>query len=80
LLVDHGFVREFTFPSFAAAAGFVARIGRIADDIDHHPEVALRHPGVVAVHTTSHDSGTVTARDVRLAELIDAEAVREGLG
>jgi 4a-hydroxytetrahydrobiopterin dehydratase len=47
-------------------------IGRIADDIDHHPEVALRYPGIVTVHTTSHDTGAVTKRDVRLAELVNA--------
>ncbi len=70
-LVDRAFVREFQFPSFSLAAEFVARVGRIADDIDHHPEVSLRHPGIVTVHTTSHDSATVTARDVRLATLVD---------
>ncbi len=65
------FVRDFTFPTFAAAAEFVARVGRLADDIDHHPEVSLRYPGVVTVHTTSHDADGVTSRDVRLAALID---------
>lgn len=66
------FVREFRFPSFSLAAEFVARVGRIADDIDHHPEVSLRHPGIVTVHTTSHDVGTVTARDAKLAGLVDS--------
>lgn len=68
------FVREFTFPTFTAAAEFVARVGRLADEIDHHPEVSLRYPGVVTVHTTSHDVDGVTARDVRLAVLIDVLA------
>ncbi|MFM7744163.1 MAG: 4a-hydroxytetrahydrobiopterin dehydratase [Actinomycetota bacterium] len=70
-LVDHAYVREFSFPSFARAAEFVARVGRVADDIDHHPEVSLRYPGIVTVHTTSHDAGGVTSRDDRLAALID---------
>lgn len=68
------FVREFSFPSFVLASEFVARIGRIADEVDHHPEVALRYPGIVTVHTTSHDAGTVTSRDLRLASLIEAAA------
>lgn len=68
------FVREFAFPSFALAGEFVAKIGRIADEVDHHPEVALRYPGIVTVHTTSHDVGTVTARDLRLVVLIEAAA------
>ena len=70
--MDGAFVREFTFPTFAAAADFVARVGRLADEVDHHPEVSLRYPGVVTVHTTSHDADGVTARDVRLAALVDA--------
>jgi 4a-hydroxytetrahydrobiopterin dehydratase len=72
--VDDALVREFAFASFAAAAEFVARVGRVADHIDHHPEVSLRYPGVVTVHTTSHDAGGVTDRDVRLAELLNASA------
>ena len=75
VLVDRAFVREFAFPSFAQAAEFVARVGRVADDIDHHPEVSLRYPGIVTVHTTSHDAAGVTARDVRLAALVDELAV-----
>ena len=71
-ILGGAFVREFAFPTFAAAAEFVARVGRLADDIDHHPEVSLRYPGVVTVHTTSHDADGVTARDVRLAALVDA--------
>ncbi|MBM3729414.1 MAG: 4a-hydroxytetrahydrobiopterin dehydratase [Actinobacteria bacterium] len=74
-LVDGAFVREFRFPSYAQAAEFVARIGRIADEVDHHPEVSLQYPGVVSVHTTSHDAGGVTSRDVRLTALVDALAV-----
>jgi 4a-hydroxytetrahydrobiopterin dehydratase len=70
--IADAYVREFAFATFADAAAFVAVIGRIADDIDHHPEVALRYPGIVTVHTTSHDTGAVTKRDVRLAELVNA--------
>lgn len=73
-LVAEAFVREFSFPSFAQAAEFVARVGRAADDVDHHPEVSLRYPGIVTVCTTSHDAGGVTTRDVRLAALVDSLA------
>lgn len=73
--IADAYVREFTFATFADAAAFVAVIGRIADDIDHHPEVSLRYPGIVTVHTTSHDAAGVTARDVRLAALVDELAV-----
>ena len=71
LLVDRAFVREFPFVSFARAAEFVARVGHAADEIDHHPEVMLRYPGIVTVNTTSHDAAGVTSRDVRLAAVVD---------
>lgn len=70
--IDGVFVREYAFSTFALAAEFVATIGRIADEIDHHPDVDLRYPGIVTVRTISHDVGEVTARDARLATMIDA--------
>lgn len=73
-LVGDSFMREFSFATFSRAAEFVALIGRLADEVDHHPEVSLRYPGIVTVSTTSHDAGTVTLRDVRLAGRIDALA------
>ena len=66
--------RDFTFPTFARAAAFVAEVGTIADEVDHHPEMLLRFPGVVSVRTTSHDTGTVTLRDAKLAARIDSVA------
>lgn len=70
--VAESFERTYSFVSFARAGEFVAEIGRIADEIDHHPEVLLTYPGIVTVTMTSLDVGTVTTRDVRLAEMIDA--------
>jgi 4a-hydroxytetrahydrobiopterin dehydratase len=33
--------KEFRFPDFAAALAFVVRVGRMADEEDHHPEIHL---------------------------------------
>lgn len=61
--------------SAAAALAWVAVIGRVAEELDHHPDVDWRYDHVF-VATTSHDAGgRVTARDVDLARRITALAV-----
>lgn len=68
---EHHLVRTFRFPDFAQALAFVNRVGAIAEDQDHHPELTLTWGKVrVAVH--SHDVGGLTRRDVRFAGACDA--------
>jgi 4a-hydroxytetrahydrobiopterin dehydratase len=61
--------------NFADALAFTNRIGAIADQQNHHPDIELGW-GKVRVKTWSHDAGRITARDFRLAGAIDQEAVR----
>ncbi len=65
---------EFGFTSFAAAGAFVAAVGEAADEADHHPEVTLRYPGRVRVSMRSHDSASLTSRDVDMARTISTIA------
>ena len=58
---------------FATASEFVARVAKVADELNHHPEIRLGY-GSVAFELSSHDAGGVTDRDVELAERIDAIA------
>ncbi len=62
--------RTFPFPDFAAALAFVNRVGGIAEEQGHHPDIHLAW-GRVDVETWSHDAGGITERDFRLAEAID---------
>ena len=55
---------------FAAALALVDRIGAIAEEQQHHPNIDLRW-GRVHVVTSSHDAGGITDRDRELAEKID---------
>lgn len=54
---------------FATGLTIVNEIGAEAEGMNHHPDVDLRYPHV-DVRLTSHDSGGVTERDVRLARRI----------
>jgi 4a-hydroxytetrahydrobiopterin dehydratase len=63
--------RVYRFTDFRAALAFVNRVGELAERQQHHPDIAL-HYSEVTLTLWSHDAGGVTARDVKLAEAIDA--------
>ena len=63
---------------FVTGAELVAGITRVAEELGHHPDVALSYPELV-VSTYSHDVGAVTARDVELARRISELASRAGV-
>jgi 4a-hydroxytetrahydrobiopterin dehydratase len=67
-------VKTFAFQRFADGIAFVNRIARIADDMDHHPDIDIRYTKVTVTLST-HDAGGVTKTDFRLAERIEAEGV-----
>ena len=60
---------RFRTRSFAAGLQLVNRIGEEAEAMNHHPDLDLRYPHL-NVRLTSHDTGGVTARDVRLARRV----------
>jgi len=63
--------RSFRFADFSAAWGFMSRVALLAEAQGHHPEwtnVWNR----VDITLTTHDAGGLSARDVRLAQAINA--------
>ena len=66
-------VRTFKFRDFSEAFAFLTRVALHAEKVDHHPEFTSVWNGV-DFRLTSHDSGGITERDVRLAEAIGALA------
>ena len=63
--------RTCRFKDFSAAWGFMARVALLAEQQDHHPEWFNVY-NRVDITLTTHDAGGLTARDVRLAQAIDA--------
>jgi 4a-hydroxytetrahydrobiopterin dehydratase len=63
--------RDVRFKDFSEAWGFMARVALLAEKHDHHPEWANVYNRVEIVLST-HDAGGLSARDVRLAQAIDA--------
>lgn len=62
--------RRYEFSDFAAAMAFVNRVAELAEAADHHPDIDIRYNKVVLA-LISHDSGGVTARDVKMAHKIN---------
>lgn len=65
--------REFRFPDFAQAFGFMARVALLAEKQDHHPDWSNVY-NVVHIELTSHDAGGPTERDLQMARAIQAIA------
>jgi len=68
-------VRTFKLKDFSEAFGFLTRVALHSEKADHHPEFTNVW-NRVDFRLTSHDSGAVTERDVKLAEAINRLAER----
>ncbi len=62
--------RVYTFPDFQTGLHFVNRVGTIAEEQGHHPDVHLSW-GRVEIETWTHDAGGLTEQDFLLASKID---------
>ncbi len=63
--------RTFELTDFTHALGFVVEVGVIAEAVWHHPNILMHGWNKVTVTCSSHDAGTVTKRDVDLADKIN---------
>jgi len=69
---------RFLTGDFATGLQLVGRIGELAEEANHHPDVDLRYPHV-NVRLFSHDVFGVTSRDVDLARAISTVAAELGV-
>ena len=70
-LVDgHHLVKEYSFNNFAAALAWVNRIGELAEQQNHHPDIRLGW-GYVRVEIWTHKIDGLTESDFVLAAKID---------
>jgi 4a-hydroxytetrahydrobiopterin dehydratase len=62
--------RTFKFDGFMTGITFVRRIAKLAQKINHHPDIDIRFDKVTLTLTT-HDEGGITKKDFTLAEQCD---------
>jgi 4a-hydroxytetrahydrobiopterin dehydratase len=62
--------RNFQFDDFRASLRFVNRVGELAEEAGHHPDIEI-HYNRVRLSLMTHDAGGLTAKDFDLATRID---------
>jgi 4a-hydroxytetrahydrobiopterin dehydratase len=68
---DDGQALTKRFDCGSGAVGFVNAVAATANQLDHHPDIALSW-NQVTIRTWSHDTNAITERDIDLARAIDA--------
>lgn len=64
-------VRAVECQSFPRAIEAVNRIAEIAEELDHHPDIDIRWRNL-RLSLSTHSLGGITAKDLLLADRIDA--------
>ena len=67
---EHHITREYKFPDFASALEFVNRVGALAEEQGHHPDILLAW-GKAAVTLWTHKVDGLTESDFIMAAKID---------
>lgn len=67
---EHHIVRAFKFPDFKSALAFVNRVGELAEQQGHHPDILLGW-GKVEITLWTHAVDGLTESDFVLAAKID---------
>jgi 4a-hydroxytetrahydrobiopterin dehydratase len=65
--------REFKFEDFQGSIDFVNRITKPAEEMNHHPDIAISW-NKVELTLSTHSEGGLTGSDFELARKIDALA------
>ena len=66
--------KSFRFKDFSEAFGFLTRVAMHSEKVNHHPEFTSVW-NRVDFRLTTHDSGGVTERDMKLARAINELAL-----
>jgi 4a-hydroxytetrahydrobiopterin dehydratase len=62
-------------PTFLEGIDLVATVARAAEEADHHPDIDIRWR-TVSFTLSTHSEGGITAKDLAMAEQIDAAVSR----
>lgn len=62
--------RLFVLEDFVQAVRFVNRVAKLAEGMNHHPDIDIRYDKV-KLNLTTHDEGGLTMKDFKLARKID---------
>lgn len=67
----HAIAKSFTFPDYAPTLAFVNAVARIAQEQDHHPDIAFGYNRCRVAYST-HSVGGISLNDLICAAKIEA--------
>ena len=68
--IDNTITKSFEFNSYLDGIDFVNAVANVAEQENHHPDISIGYCKVI-ISLTTHDAGTITEKDYKLAKLID---------
>lgn len=71
-VVDGRLTTTRKLPTFLGALDFVQKVGVLAEELNHHPDILIRWTRVTITACTHDARNQITKFDTRLAERIDA--------
>jgi 4a-hydroxytetrahydrobiopterin dehydratase len=74
-LLDDRLIREFAFPTFAAAFGLATRIALLAEGQNHHPALEISWGRLIVTWTTDAIDA-ISANDLIMAAKVDRMVAR----
>ena len=74
-ILDDRLVRDFAFPTFAAAFGLATRIALLAESQNHHPAIEVAWGRLTVTWTTDAIDG-LSANDLIMAAKVDRLVAR----
>lgn len=63
--------KTYAFDAYPKGPEFASKVGRIAEDMDHHPDILITWRKVT-ISVNTHDVGGISPFDFELARRIDA--------
>ncbi|MFZ9048557.1 MAG: 4a-hydroxytetrahydrobiopterin dehydratase [Poseidonia sp.] len=74
-VIEGRLMREFAFPDFDEAKAFIDQVSDLCNALNHHAELHFGW-GYAVVETFSHDTQSITQRDIDLAQAINEMEAR----
>lgn len=67
---DNTITKTFVFSSYLDGIDFVNEVANLSEQENHHPDITVGYCKVT-ISLTTHDAGSLTEKDFKLAKLID---------
>ena len=63
--------KEYQLKDFIEALSLVNKVGAMAEEMNHHPDILMHSWNKVKITVSTHSEGGVTEKDLQLAEKIE---------